>query len=206
MTTDTAAVPSSRRFDEDHLLDAARQVFSSAGYSAAQISDIAHRAGTTKPTLYARLGNKEQIYLRVVEREAAVFRTWIAGAYERGEELPLAKLAQAGMEPLFRFAAERSEGFNLLFRGDMTGDSPATLRREVVNGVTEQLTDLIRRRQQAFAQPFDTMTADGLAAACVGVAVQVCEHAIDHGRDLDEAQKLAAIFVYGAFRTLTALE
>jgi AcrR family transcriptional regulator len=204
MATRLTAIPSNRRFDEDHLLDAARQVFSAEGYSASQIADIARRAGTTKPTLYARLGNKEEIYLRVVKREADVFRSWIVGAYERGEELPLADLAEVGMEPLFRFAAERSEGFNLLFRGDMTGDSPATLRRDVVNGVTDQLTELIERRQRAFGPPFGATAAAGLAAACVGVAVQVCEHAIDNDRDLPEAHELAARFVEGAFRSLTA--
>lgn len=202
MTTQPQSIPSNRRFDEDHLLDAARRVFSAEGFSAAQITDIANRAGTTKPTLYSRLGNKEQIYLRVVEREAAVFRNLVTSAYDRGAELPLAQLAQVGMEPLFHFAAEHSEGFKLLFRGDMTGDSPAMLRRDVVNGVTQQLTGLIERRQKLFGKPFDSRTAEGLAAACVGVAVQVCEHAIDHNRDLNEAKELAAAFVYGAFRSL----
>jgi AcrR family transcriptional regulator len=206
MATRPTAVPSNRRFDEDHLLDAARQVFSAEGYSASQIADIARLAGTTKPTLYARLGNKEEIYLQVLEREAGVFRDWIADAYEKGADLPLGELAWVGMEPLFRFAARRSEGFDLLFRGDMTGDLPATLRRAVVDGVTEELTNLIERRQNAFGPPFGSDIAAGLAAASVGVAVQVCEHAIDHGRDLDWAHALAARFVDGAFRGLAQTE
>jgi AcrR family transcriptional regulator len=201
MATRSAVSLSRRRFDEDQLLDAARAVFHAEGYSAAQIADIALRAGTTKPTLYARLGNKEQIYLRVVQREADAFKDWIADAYQQGTDLPLAQLATVGMEPLFRFAAERPEGFDLLFRGDMTGAQPATLRREVVNGVTEQLTNLIERRQQAFGPALGS-TASALAAACVGVAVQVCEHAIDHGHDLDETHGLAARFVASAFRNL----
>lgn len=195
-----AVSPSRRRFDQDHLLDAAREVFATQGYSAAEIADIARRAGTTKPTLYARLGNKEQIYLRVVQREAEVFRGWIADAYEQGPDLPLSQLTVVGMEPLFRFAAERAEGFGLLFRGDMNGDSPATLRRDVVNDVIEQLTKLISRRQEAFGLPALGSTAEALAAACAGVAVQVCEHAIDHGDDLDAAHRLAAQFVDSAFR------
>jgi hypothetical protein len=39
-------------------------------------------------------------------------------------------------------------------------------------------------------------------AACVGVALQVCEHATDHGNDLGEAHRLAARFVDSAFRNL----
>lgn len=186
---------------EDDLLDAARAVFHGEGYAAAQVADIARRAGTTKPTLYARLGNKEQIYLHVVRREAEVFQEWVADAYEQGGRLPLAELAAVGMEPLFRFAAERAEGFDLLFRGDKTGDRPASLRREVVNGVTEQLTTLIKRRRREFGSDLGA-GSDALAAACVGVALQVCEHAIDRGGDLEAARHLAARFVESAFRNL----
>jgi AcrR family transcriptional regulator len=192
---------SGRRFDEDHLLDAARHVFHSEGYASAQVADIARRAGTTKPTLYARLGNKQKIYLRVVQRESQVLREWISEAYERGSRLPLAEAAEVGMEPLFRFAAERTEGFDLLFRGDNTGDQTASLRREVLSSVSEQLTELIRHRQLAVGPDLGAV-ADALAAACVGVARQVCEHAMDRGSDLKAAQRLAARFVESAFRSL----
>lgn len=203
MTTDVAPIsPTGRRFEEDLLLDAARAVFHRDGYSDAQISDIAQRAGTTKPTLYARLGNKQEIYLRVLQREVSIGRAWFAEAYERGVDLPLEHLAQIGMEPLFRFAVERSEGFDLLFRGEKSGDQTASLRREVVDDVTRQLTALIERRQRSVAGPPLGVVAEGQAAACVGVALQVCLHAIDHGNDLDDAQRLAARFVEVAMRGL----
>jgi AcrR family transcriptional regulator len=202
MSVHTSTVgPSGRRFDEDQLLDAARDVFHAAGFSAAQVADIAQRGGTTKPTLYARLGNKEQIYRRVAEREAEVLKRWIAEAYERGADLSLPEMARIGMEPLFRMATQRAEGFDLLFRGDKTGDHPSDLRRDVLNDVIQQLAALIERRQQAFGPPVGT-TAEALAAACVGVAIHVCEHAIEHGNELEGAQKLAAHFVANAFHNL----
>jgi AcrR family transcriptional regulator len=201
MATGTPAGATGRRFVEEDLLDAARAVFHVEGYSAAQIADIAQRAGTTKPTLYARLGSKDEIYLRVVRREAETFGAWIADAYRQATDLPLGQLAALGMQPLFRFAAERPAGFDLLFRGDKTGDRPASLRRNVVNGVTHELTALIERRQQAFGPPLGS-AAEGLAAACVGVALQVCEHAVEHGHDLEHARQLAARFVESAFRAL----
>ncbi|MCX4759623.1 TetR/AcrR family transcriptional regulator [Streptomyces sp. NBC_01275] len=201
MSVRTALGPSGRRFDEDQLLDAARGVFHAAGYSAAQIADIAQRAGTTRPTLYARLGSKEQIYRRVIEREADILNAWIADAYEHGADLSLTQLARTGMEPLFRMAAQRAEGFDLLFRGDRTGDHPTSLRGQVLGAVTERLAGLIERRRQPYG-PALGPTAEALAAACVGVAIQVCEHAIDRGDDLDEAGHLAALFVANAFRNL----
>ncbi|SEB58030.1 TetR/AcrR family transcriptional regulator [Streptomyces melanosporofaciens] len=201
MSEQTSTSLSGRRFEESHLLDAARAVFHAEGYAAAQIADIARRAGTTKPTLYARLGNKEDIYLHVVRREAEIFRGWIADAYAHGSSLPLSELAQVGMDPLFRFAAERTEGFDLLFRGEKAGDQPGNLRREVLNNVTEQLTTLIKRRQKAFGADLGA-PSDALAAACVGVALQVCEHTIDQGGDLGAARHIAARFVENAFHNL----
>ncbi|MGV0806628.1 TetR/AcrR family transcriptional regulator [Mycolicibacterium setense] len=188
---------SGRRFDEDQLLDAARAVFHAEGYSAAQIADIARRAGTTKPTFYARLGNKEEIYRRVIVREVDVLRSWITDAYEHGVDLPLDDLAETGMEPIFRFAAERPQGFDLLFRGDR----PTDLRQSILRVVTDMLADVIVQRQQAFGSELGS-NAEPLAAAAVGVAVQVCEHAIDNGNDLGDAHRLAAHFVASAFRGL----
>ncbi|MEU2249631.1 TetR/AcrR family transcriptional regulator [Streptomyces sp. NPDC019224] len=201
MSDRTAFGPSGRRFDEDHLLDAARAVLHAVGYSAAQLTDIAQRAGTTRPTLYARLGSKEQIYRRVIKREADVFRAWIVEAYDQGADLSLTQLARMGMDPLFRLAAERSEGFGLLFLGDRTGDHPTSLRRQVLGAVTEQLACLIERRRESFG-PALGPTAEALAAACVGVAIHVCEHAIDRGDDLEGARQLAARFVANAFHNL----
>lgn len=183
-------------------LDAARAVFHAEGYAAAQVADIARRAGMAKPTLYARLGSKEQIYLHVVRREAEVFRQWVANAYERGSRLPLAELSQVGMEPLFRFAAERAEGFNLLFRGERTGDRPATPRREVVNSVTEQLTCLIKRREEVFASRSRLQRRRPRRRLRRRGPPGLCEHTIDRGGALNAVRHLAARFVENAFRNL----
>lgn len=196
--------PTRRRFDEDQLLDAAREVFHSDGYSAAQMSDIALRAGTTRPTLHSRLGNKEDIYLKVIQREALTFEWWITDAYQRAKSAPLDELADVGMKPIFAFAADRPHGFALLFRGDRTGELPASLRREVIAEVTRQLTGLIEERQNAFGTSFGDL-ASMLASACIGVALQVCEHALEQGRDLAEAHRFAASFVAGAVRNFPAV-
>lgn len=193
--------PSQRRFDEEHLLDAARAVFHADGYAQAQTADIAKLAGTSRPTLLARLGNKEQMYLRVVEREAITFQGWIADAYHAGRVAPLHELADIGMRPIFAFAAQRAAGFDLLFRGDRTGERPAVLRRDVIEGVTRQLTELIEHRVETFGSALGRHVAT-VASACIGVAVHVCEHALDHGDDLPQAQRIASAFVENAFRQL----
>jgi AcrR family transcriptional regulator len=195
--------PTRRRFDEDQLLDAALEVFYRDGFSDAQTSDIAQQAGTTRPTLHSRLGSKEDVYVKVIQREALTFQWWITEAYQRGRDASLDDLADIGMEPIFRFARERPFGFALLFRGDRTGERPATLRREVIAEVTRQLTALIESRQKAFPATFADQAA-ALASACVGVALQVCEHALDQGSDLNDAHRFAASFVASAIRNLPA--
>lgn len=196
---------SGRRFDLHVLLDAARSLFAERGYAGAQIADIASAAGTTKPTLYARLGNKLQIYLAVIHREAEDFKAQVAVAYERGGDLPLEELAEMGMEPLFRFAADRPEGFHLLFRGDDVDGRIVIIRREVMDGIIERLADLIRHRREQFGRHGGSPD-ELLAAACVGLARQVCERAIDGQGDLQEAWHLAARFAAAAIRELEVRE
>lgn len=191
--------PNRRRFDQGNLLDAARLVFSTAGYEAAQTADMAIEAGTTRATLHARLGSKQDIYEQVLNREAEIFDQWITQAYSQGRGLPLSQLSEIGMAPIFRFAAERPEGFALLFRGARRTGHAAATRRDVIARVTGQLTELIDKRQIAFQSDLKQPTSL-LAAACVGVAVNICEHAIDQCLDLGAAHRLAAEFVDGALR------
>lgn len=48
----------------------------------------------SKPTLYARLGSKEEIYLRVLEREASLLKSSLFLAYDRASREPVDHVAQ----------------------------------------------------------------------------------------------------------------
>jgi AcrR family transcriptional regulator len=201
MATPQSAHPAGRRFSENALLDAARDVFDARGFNATQVADIARAAGTTKPTLYARLGSKEEIYLRVLEREADVLKTWLWEVYERAEALPLHTMVQAGMEPFFRFAAERRAGFDALLRSEPGGPG-STVARRTEDEIIQRLTNVIQRRSASVGQQIDPASAGALAAASVGVAIQVAQHALDRDRDLDAAAAIAVMFTENAFRAL----
>ena len=57
--------PRWRRRPEDRphqLIDAALDVFSEYGYSAAKLDDIAHRAGVSKGTIYLYFASKEELF------------------------------------------------------------------------------------------------------------------------------------------------
>ena len=55
------------RVAAERLLDAATAVFAEEGFEGATMEAIAARAGTTKPTLYARFGSKEELFAAVYE-------------------------------------------------------------------------------------------------------------------------------------------
>ena len=50
------------------LLDAANAVFTSRGYHAAAMDDIAEVAGVSKPVLYQHFGSKLDLYLALLDR------------------------------------------------------------------------------------------------------------------------------------------
>jgi AcrR family transcriptional regulator len=79
-----------RRFDPDAALAQARAVFLRHGYDGATLDELAAAMGINRPSLYAAFGDKESLYLRVVEafgrevggglREALASRPDLAGA------------------------------------------------------------------------------------------------------------------------------
>ncbi len=189
------------RFAEDDLLDVARDLFCSEGYQAAQIAAIAERAGTTKPTLYARLGDKEAIYLRVIEREVEVLSTWFGEVYAQAPTLSLHDFVKAAFEPIFRFAKERSSGFELLFRSESGGPGNDVFRRRK-HEFLPQVGRVIQTRFEAAGAQISAASAGALAAACVGMAIDIVLYAADTNYRMDDASELLAVFAESAFRSL----
>lgn len=67
--TDAKAAPGRpRSFDLDQVLDKALEVFWQKGYEGASLPDLTQAMGINKPSLYAAFGNKEQLFLKAVER------------------------------------------------------------------------------------------------------------------------------------------
>ncbi|MCD4707600.1 MAG: TetR/AcrR family transcriptional regulator [Candidatus Sabulitectum sp.] len=62
---------SPKKMDEKAILDAAAEEFAELGFSGARVDAIAKRAGINKAMLYYRIGDKEELYRRVVLRGQA---------------------------------------------------------------------------------------------------------------------------------------
>lgn len=57
-----------RSFDCDAVLEAAMHVFWQKGFEETSLADLTEAMGINKPSLYAAFGNKEQLYLKVLDR------------------------------------------------------------------------------------------------------------------------------------------
>ena len=58
-------------FDQDQALDAAVQVFWEKGYEGASLSDLTQAMGINPPSLYAKFGNKHELFLKAIDRYVA---------------------------------------------------------------------------------------------------------------------------------------
>src|SRR3979411_1135898 len=57
-----------RSFDPDEALDLARDVFWQKGFQGASLDDITAATGIAKPSLYAAFGDKNALFLKVLDR------------------------------------------------------------------------------------------------------------------------------------------
>lgn len=61
-----------RNFDTEAALDRALEVFWRHGFQGASLSELTDAMGLNKPSLYAAFGDKESLYLKALERYAAI--------------------------------------------------------------------------------------------------------------------------------------
>lgn len=78
------------------VLEAARDVFLTHGFSAATTDMIQREAGVSKSTVYAHYPNKEALFVAVIEAECAVFAATLRGMEPRPGRLREVLTALAG--------------------------------------------------------------------------------------------------------------
>lgn len=76
------------KIDEKTILDAAAEVFAEKGFSGARVDEIAATAGVNKAMLYYRVGDKQELYRRVVLRGQEGFQKAIMNAMESSTTAP----------------------------------------------------------------------------------------------------------------------
>jgi AcrR family transcriptional regulator len=180
------------------MLDAACSVFASEGFAHANMETIAARAGTTKPTLYARFGPKDRLFATVVRREHALLNEWVTAGYEVGGDEPFHQRLHRWIGTYFDFVRDRPDGFRLTFEGERHAAAAAAIE-EATDERIDRITNLIVNES---GRPAGTGPRV-VAAAIVGMLRWCAREAIrDPDVDLSQIAALAESMVSGAVRGL----
>jgi AcrR family transcriptional regulator len=118
------------------ILDAALQVFSSRGYHAASIDEIAHEAGISKALIYEHFPSKKDLHASLLQRHVqeifeALART--AAGPEPGEVR-----LRNGVDAFLEWVETHPRAFRLLFRDNFEADVA-----ELLQGLQQQATQAI---------------------------------------------------------------
>lgn len=165
------------------------------------MDEIALVGDTSKPTLYARFGSKQQLYERVTRFEADAFVAQVFAEYESVRGLPIRDAIATTAAAWFAYFDKHPDAMRLLFAPDR---SPAAqqVAEEVGERITERVSALI---EQTFAERGRKAPRQArfLAAMVFGAAITAARDNPRGGRlGVDEAAALYASFVYAGHRGL----
>lgn len=169
------------------LLQAAREVFVAQGYHASAMDDIAERAGVSKPVLYQHFPGKYELYLALVDQNAAEIVAGVRAALETS--LGYRETVRASMTAFFEFIDRESESFRLIFESDLTNDPAVQDRINTVN------LDCARAIAGVFRQAvrIGESQAEMLGVALVGMAHVTARHWLREGRQVPLADAVSLL-------------
>lgn len=128
------------------ILDAAAQVFASAGYDQATTNAIAAAAGISPGSLYQFFANKEQIARALADSYVERLQVVHAAALDPAlATLPLAKAIDRMVDPFLAFHRE-AVGFNALFSGSSVSPELAACASPLEESVQRGLEAIFHAR------------------------------------------------------------
>ncbi len=171
------------------LLDAASDVFTTKGYHAAAMDDIAEAAGVSKPVLYQHFESKLDLYLALLDsscdRLVEVVEEALASTADNADRVV------ATMGAFYQFVSESSGAFRFVFESDLTGDAKVHNRIwQVNNDIADAIAVVIAEDTRLPAA-----SAKLLAISLVGIAQVSARYWVsDRSQEvpLDEATELVS--------------
>ena len=167
----------SRDARRSQLLGAARDVFAAQGYHAAEMDDIADRAGVSKPVLYQHFPSKLELYRALLTQYAEELVGRLRGAIEGTPDNEVR--IRAAVSAYFDFVAGEGESYRLVFESDLRGEPEAAA---VLDRALSECIDVVADRPRARL----------LAVGLVGLSQVTAQYWLDSGRTVprEEAVEL----------------
>jgi AcrR family transcriptional regulator len=124
------------------LLEAANEVFTTKGYHAAAMDDIADAAGVSKPVLYQHFPSKLDLYLALLDISCDRLVDVVREALDSTEDN--ADRVVATMGAFYEFVSSASGEFRFVFESDLTGDAQVQQRLwRVNNEIADAIAEVI---------------------------------------------------------------
>lgn len=179
----TARLPRGQR--REQLLAAASSIFTTSGYHAAGMDEIAEAAGVSKPVLYQHFPGKLDLYLAVQQISAEALVSGVRGALASTTDNKLRVHAAVGA--FYDFVDSDSQGFRLVFESDIMGEQAV---QSAVEAATEACVDAV---YQAVARDsgLDPYRARILAVGLVGASQFTARYWLEANRPIPKADAVA---------------
>src|SRR5687768_2851270 len=127
----TRAVRMAREQRRAELREAAHDVFTTRGYHASAMDDIAAAAGVSKPVLYQHFSSKLDLYLALLDQSCDRLVEVVQEALKTTENNADRVVATVGA--FYEFVSSASGEFRFVFESDLTGDASVQQRLWRVN-------------------------------------------------------------------------
>ena len=159
-----------RQFDTETAIVQAMRLFWRKGYEGTSLSDLTEELGITRPSLYAAFGNKEALFLKVLDRYDQETSHFIQTALNA----PTARALAEGL--IYGACAFHSDAKNppgcLMVHGALIGGEAGASVRKETNRRRGLLRDRIAERLKQ-AQAEGDLRADADADALSGYLVAI---------------------------------
>jgi AcrR family transcriptional regulator len=142
------------------VLAAALDVFSTAGYHAASMDDIAVHAGVSKPVLYQHFPGKLDLYLAIldagIDELMAVAEAALSGTTDNATRV------RAMVNAYFAFVEDPGGAFRLVFESDMANDPEVRARVDASDLAMARLSARVIAEDTGLSEEQALLLASGL--------------------------------------------
>jgi AcrR family transcriptional regulator len=182
--TNTERQQRARRLPRDvrerQITDAAVEVFSTHGYHAASMDEIAEVAGVSKPMVYAYLGSKEDLFAACIRREAQRLLQAVSGGVQSDLE-PDMQL-WTGLRSFFTFVGENRSSWTVLHRQALAvgGEFAAEISQMRARSIELVAALVVATGTREGVGGRAEKSGEGMAAALVGAAESLADWWLDH--------------------------
>jgi AcrR family transcriptional regulator len=184
------------------ILDAARAVFGEMGYEAASVRDIVRGSGLSVGAFYNYYRSKEEVYQALADDGAHRFRLILRAEYEKAQDFE--GFLKTALYAFFTFQVTEHEAWQTIRPPGERLHPQVRVDTPEMQAVFEEVKALITDRIERGGAP--RVDADYLAAACIGVAREICDRMLERRPiDVQAAADFALKMIKGGIDALPRL-